>query len=66
MLVERREQEGGGVTDTTEGRAPVAVPEEARRAGEAEAPARSYAEPSVWTERMLATLVEGGERRQVV
>ncbi len=52
-------QEGGGVTDTTEGRAPVAVPEEARRAGEAEAPARSYAEPSVWTERMLATLVEG-------
>jgi RNA-directed DNA polymerase len=47
------------VTDTTEGRTPVAVPEEARRAGEAEAPARSYAEPSVWTERMLTTLAEG-------
>jgi RNA-directed DNA polymerase len=52
-------QEGGDVTDTNEGRAPVAVPEEARRAGEAEVPARSYAEPSVWTERMLATLEEG-------
>ena len=37
----------------------MAVPEEAIRAGEAEAPARSYAEPSVWTERMLATLAEG-------
>jgi RNA-directed DNA polymerase len=37
----------------------VSVPEEARRAGEAEAPARSYAEPSVWTERMLTTLAEG-------
>lgn len=52
-------QEGGDVTDTTAGRTPVAVPEEARRAGEAEAPARSYAEPSVWTERMLTTLAEG-------
>ena len=49
------------MTDTAKGRAPVAVPEEAIRAGEAAAPAkaRSYAEPAVWTERMLATLVEG-------
>lgn len=47
------------MTDTIEGRTPVAVPEEARRAGEAEALARSYAEPAVWTERMLTTLVEG-------
>jgi RNA-directed DNA polymerase len=49
------------VTDTAKGRAPVAVPEEAIRAGEAAAPAkaRSYAEPAVWTERMLATLAEG-------
>ena len=47
--------------DTAKGRAPVAVPEEAIRAGEATAPAkaRSYAEPAVWTERMLATLAEG-------
>jgi RNA-directed DNA polymerase len=52
-------QEGGDVTDTNDGRTPVAVPGEARRAGEAEAPARSYAEPSVWTERMLTTLAEG-------
>lgn len=52
-------QEGGDVTDTNDGRTPVAVPEEARRAGEAEALARSYAEPSVWTDRMLTTLVEG-------
>jgi len=47
------------VTDTNDGRTPAAVPVEARRAGEAEALARSYAEPSVWTERMLTTLVEG-------
>ena len=49
------------MTDTAKGRAPVAVPEEATRAGEAEAPARarSYAEPLVWTERMLAALAEG-------
>jgi len=49
------------VTDTATGRAPVAVPEEAIRAGEAaaHAQARSYAEPAVWTERMLATLAEG-------
>jgi RNA-directed DNA polymerase len=52
-------QEGGDVTDSNDGRIPVAVPEQAIRAGEAEAPARSYAEPSVWTERMLATLAEG-------
>ena len=52
-------QEGGGVTDTRDGRIPVAVPERATRAGEAEAPARGYAEPSVWTERMLATLEQG-------
>lgn len=49
------------MTDVPKGRAPVAVPEEAIRAGEAEASAqaRSYAEPAVWTERMLATLAEG-------
>ncbi|MBV8399513.1 MAG: group II intron reverse transcriptase/maturase [Acetobacteraceae bacterium] len=47
------------MTDTNDGRTPVAVPAEATRAGEAEAPARSYAEPSVWTERMLATLEQG-------
>jgi hypothetical protein len=52
-------QEGGDATDMSEGRIPAAVPEEASRAGEAEAPARSYAEPSVWTERMLVALVEG-------
>ena len=52
-------QEGGDVTDTGEGKAPAAVPAEARRAGEAEAPARSYADPSVWTERMLTALAEG-------
>lgn len=47
------------MTDVPKGRAPVAVPEEAIRAGDAEAPARSYAEPAVWTERMLTTLIEG-------
>ena len=47
------------MTDTKDGRVPVAVPEEARRIGEAEALARSYADPSVWTERMLATLAQG-------
>jgi RNA-directed DNA polymerase len=52
-------QEGGDVTDTDEGSKPAAVPEEARRAGEAEAAASSYAEPAVWTERMLATLEQG-------
>jgi RNA-directed DNA polymerase len=52
-------QEGGDVTDTKDGSIAVAVPQEAKRTAEAEAPARSYAEPSVWTERMLATLAEG-------
>jgi len=47
------------VTDTNDGKTPEVVPEEASRTGEAEALARSYAEPSVWTERMLAALVEG-------
>jgi len=47
------------VTDTNDGTIPEAVPEEASRSGEAEALARSYAEPSVWTERMLTALVEG-------
>ena len=47
------------MTDANDGRIPEAVPAEAKRAGEAEAPARSYAEPSVWTERMLTALVEG-------
>jgi RNA-directed DNA polymerase len=52
-------QEGGDVTDGSDGRDPEAVPGKAIRAGEAEASARSYAEPSVWTERMLATLEQG-------
>ena len=47
------------MTARSDGRDPVTVPEEAIRAGEADAPARSYAEPSVWTERMLATLEQG-------
>lgn len=47
------------MTDTNDGTIPEAVPEEASRSGEAEALARSYAEPSVWTERMLTALVEG-------
>lgn len=47
------------MTDTNDGRIPEAVPEEASRSGEAEAPARSYAEPSVWTERMLTALMTG-------
>src|SRR5258708_1142970 len=52
-------EEGGEVKNRDDGRIPVTVPGEATRAGEAEALARSYAEPSVWTERMLATLLEG-------
>lgn len=52
-------QEGGDVTDDTEGRIPEAVPVRAKRAGEAEALVRSYAEPTVWTARMVTTLVEG-------
>lgn len=47
------------MTSTNDGRIPGAVPEEASRTGEAEALARSYAEPLVWTERMLTALAEG-------
>lgn len=47
------------MTDTTDGRIPGAVPEGASRTGEAEALARSYAEPTVWTARMLTALAEG-------
>lgn len=47
------------MTTMQDGRTPAAVPEGARRAGEAEALARSYADPCVWTERMLATLEQG-------
>ena len=47
------------MTDINDGRTPAAVPGEASHAGEAEALARSYAEPSVWTERMLTALLEG-------
>ena len=47
------------MTDTNDGRIPGAVPEGAKHTGEAEASARSYAEPSVWTARMLAALAEG-------
>lgn len=47
------------MTDTNDGRLPGAVPEEASRTGEADALARSWAEPLVWTERMLTALVEG-------
>ncbi len=42
-----------------EGQTPEAVPARARRAGQAEAPARSYADPRVWTERMSTALEEG-------
>ena len=44
---------------TDDGQKPEAVPERAIRAGQAESPERSYAEPSVWTDRMLTALVEG-------
>jgi len=48
------------VTDAHDGRTPVAVPARARRAGEAAAPQfGQWAEPSVWTERMLAALATG-------
>lgn len=52
-------QEGGDVTDADDGQIPEAVPARAIRAGQAEAPERSYADPTVWTERMLAALDEG-------
>lgn len=52
-------QEGGDVTDTDDGQRPEAVPARAIRAGQAEAPQRGYADPTVWTERMLAALDEG-------
>ena len=44
-----------------DGQTPEAVPARAKRAGQAESPERnwSYAEPSVWTERMLTALEEG-------
>lgn len=42
-----------------DGKLPAAVPERATRAGQADVPERSYADPSVWTERMLTALVEG-------
>jgi RNA-directed DNA polymerase len=42
-----------------DGTPPVAVPARATRAGQADAPERSYADPLVWTERMLTALVEG-------
>jgi RNA-directed DNA polymerase len=45
------------MTETTEGQ-PVAVPARARRTGEAPDP-RSWVEPTVWTERMLAALEQG-------
>lgn len=52
-------QEGGDVTDRLDGQTPAAVPGGARRAGQAESPERSYADPTVWTERMLTALEEG-------
>ena len=42
-----------------DGKTPAAVPARATRAGQADAPERSYADPTVWTERMLTALVEG-------
>lgn len=42
-----------------DGRRPEAVPARATRAGQAESPERSYADPLVWTERMLTALAEG-------
>ena len=50
-------QEGGDVTDTNDGRTPVAVPGEAIRAGEAEAPARSYADLSFRARQMLMAFI---------
>lgn len=52
-------QEGGDAKSMDDGQTPAAVPARAKRAGQAESPERSYAEPSVWTERMLTALVEG-------
>ena len=52
------------MTAIEDGKVPEGVPARASRTGEAEAPGRSYAEPSVWTERMLAALrsgVKGGK-----
>ena len=51
-------QEGGLVTDRQEEVRPVSVPEEAKQAGEVRV-RWAWAEPSVWTERML-TALEGG------
>ena len=42
-----------------DGQTPEAVPARAKRVGQADAPERSYADPSVWTERMLTALDEG-------
>ena len=52
-------QEGGDVTDMQDGQTPAAVPERAIRTGQAASPERSYAEPLVWTERMLTALATG-------
>ena len=47
---------------------PTEVPERAKQGGEAEARRErwAWAEPSVWTDRMLAALENGGQRRKVV
>src|SRR6202043_4001698 len=56
-------QEGGGVKDRTKEQQPSAVSETAQQGGEIRA-RWAWVEPTVWTERMLATLetgIEGGK-----
>jgi RNA-directed DNA polymerase len=50
-------QEGGDVTSERSGQKPAGVPETANRAGEART--STWAEPTVWTERMLTALEQG-------
>jgi hypothetical protein len=59
-------QEGGDAMSEEGGQKPVAVPAMATRAGEALKPPGqrtnrdwAWAEPPIWTERMLATLERG-------
>jgi RNA-directed DNA polymerase len=50
-------QEGGDVTSERSGQKPAGVPQTANRAGEVRT--ATWAEPTVWTERMLAALEQG-------
>ena len=61
--VEPREEEGGSVKDRTKEAQSSPVPETAQQGGEIRA-RWAWVEPTVWTERMLATLetgIEGGK-----